>query len=103
MAAIQSTPVPLAASIAAAAPVDVSMWDRKAVFFTGVFTATYQVQISPDMDPATTAWFNEGAAVNATGTVIEITKPCRQVRVNTTAFTSQVGARCVLSGVAADS
>jgi hypothetical protein len=98
MASVQSTPVPLSAAIAAGAPIKVSMYDRKAVYFGGAFVATHQVQISPDSDPATTAWFNEGAAVTTTGSVVEITKPCRQVRINTTAFTSQTLQRCVLSG-----
>jgi len=77
--------VPVPASVAAGAEVDVSSFGRMAIYVDGTFVATVQIQISPDATGA--RWFNEGTALTTTG-VVEITKPCKRLRANTTAFTS---------------
>jgi hypothetical protein len=99
VAHIQSIRVPVALVAATAgAPVPVTSWDRKCIYVDGTFVATMQVQISPDQDPATAVWYDEGAAISAKG-MLEITKPCRLLRINTTAYTSGTP-RANLSGVA---
>lgn len=75
--------VAVPASVTAGAACDVSDLERKCVYLTGTFTATVQIQISAD----NTNWVNEGAALTTAGT-LEITKPARYLRANTTAYTS---------------
>lgn len=75
--------VAVPASVTAGAMCDVSDLERKCVYLTGTFVATVQIEISSDG----TNWVNEGAALTTAGT-LEITKPARYLRANTTAFTS---------------
>ena len=70
-------------TVSAGAACDVSDLDRKCVYLTGMGTATVQFQLSADG----TNWVNEGAALTTDGT-LEITKPARYLRANTTAHTS---------------
>lgn len=95
MALVQAVTLEVPDSASAGTPSDVSMYDRKAVFVDGTFVATVQIQISPDKSGV--RWFNEGAAFTGAG-VIEITKPCRRVRANVTAYTSGAPA-ATLTGV----
>ena len=70
-------------TITSGASVDISDLDHKCVYLSGTFVATVQFQISADG----ANWFNEGSALTASGP-LEITKPARYLRANTTAFTS---------------
>lgn len=88
MAQVHAFTLSVPVSVAAGAAIDLSKYDRKTVYVDGTFVATVQIQISPDADPASTRWFNEGAAITTTGATLEITKPCKRMRANTTAFTS---------------
>jgi hypothetical protein len=70
-------------SVTAGVACDASDMDRKCVYVSGSFTATVQIQLSADG----TNWFDEGTALTAAGS-LEITKPARYIRANTTAYTS---------------
>lgn len=88
-------PLPVSAAVAAAASVACDGWVRKCVFvsYGGGVTGTIQVQISPDG----TVWFNEGAALTASGAV-EVTKPCLFIRLNTTVIIAGGTATAILAG-----
>lgn len=78
-------------SVAAGAACDVSDLERKCVYVSGTFTATVQIQLSADG----TNWVNEGTALTTAGN-LEITKPARYIRANTTAYTSGTPAALVV-------
>ena len=74
------------AAVEAGAASEISTNFRKSTFtawLTGVGTATYQLQISPDG----TNFFNEGDALTASGPVA-VTKHARAIRWDCTAYTS---------------
>ncbi len=84
MARRQGEDIVVPTSVAAGAGSQVTEYgERITVFLTGTFVATVQFQISAD----DTTYFDEGSALTAPG-VVEITKPCKFVRANVTAYTS---------------
>jgi hypothetical protein len=78
------TGIPVGSSTGSSDAFDVKSFERKAVFISGTFSATIQVEISDDGS----TWYAYGSPVSSTGTVVEVTAPCAAVRVNLTAHAS---------------
>lgn len=64
---------------------DVSLLDECTVYLSGTFSATVQVQISPDASGS--VWLDEGAALTDEGT-LKLSKRARRVRAVVSSYSS---------------